>query len=170
MSKENKRIYPNNQQSDSNNLESNLNNSSYFNNININPIQNAIANSLINNPFLMAQISQNIVQQFFEPPTTETNPSGPYESNKTNLISKKRIQMKRQDTDLNDDILVPKEDIKMNNYNKKKNNKKIESPKDIKDNEKESELKEGIYDNERREEKRENCNPGGRAANNYGLK
>ena len=144
MSNENKRFDSYNQQSNPNNLESNLNNSAYLNNININPIQNAITNSLINNPFLMAQISQNIVQQFFKTPTTETNPSGPYESYKTNLISKKRLQMKRQDIDL-DDVLIPEDEINLNKNNKKKDIKKIESSKDIKNNDKESDLKEGIY-------------------------
>ena len=42
MSKENKSIDPYNLQSDYNNLESNLNNSSYFNNINASLIKNAL--------------------------------------------------------------------------------------------------------------------------------
>ena len=60
----------------------------------------------------MAQISQNILHQIFNPPNSETNPSGPYESYKTNLISKKNLN-KGQDIE-SEDILVPKNEVKAN--------------------------------------------------------
>ena len=61
----------------------------------------------------MAQISKNNVQQIFKLPTNEANSSGTYESYKTNLISKNRIQMKRNDLDL-EDIFEEKDKTKSN--------------------------------------------------------
>ena len=129
MSKENKRSNSNNQNSNSNIIEPNLNNSNYLNNIN--PIQNTIPNSLINKPFLKAQISQNISHQIFIPPTNEVNPFGSYESYQTNLIYKNRIQMKRNDIDL-EDIIEEKDETKSNKNNKKETKNKTESTKEKK--------------------------------------
>ena len=131
------------------------------NNIAKNEIQTAVSNAL-NNPFLIASLTNSVMMNLningpFQIPKNNLSNSisGPYESYKTNLISKDRLKQKRSDIGSSDEeiIMMDSEPIDKDKERKKiknketKKEKKEEKQKTINNNKesKNDDYKEGIY-------------------------
>ena len=131
------------------------------NNIAKNEIQTAVSNAL-NNPFLIASLTNSVMMNLningpFQIPkkNLSNSISGPYESYKTNLISKDRLKQKRSATGSSDEEIIMMDSEQIDKDKEKKKNKSKETKKEkkeekqkTKNNNKESkndDYKEGIY-------------------------
>ena len=107
------------------------------NNIPKNEIQTAVSNAL-NNPFLIASLTNSVMMNLningpFQIPKNNLSNSisGPYESYKTNLISKDRLKQKRSATGSSDEeiIMMDSEPIDKDKERKKIKNKETKKEK-----------------------------------------
>lgn len=96
----------------------------------------------LNNPTLIKKLSESVIQNIFKLPNKDQ--SGPYESYKTSLVSKQRLEQKRKTTYSDDEKEIEKNEENTKTKNKNKYINKNNKENDITDSEEEQEKEKKI--------------------------